>query len=70
MLPANKPIVFGDTVYFLGFNNAELAHKYFELLTSEQVISFYSSQIFWDEKRPIKASILNILNLAALEVEL
>ena len=70
MLPANKPIVFDDTVYFLGFNNGELAHKYFELLTSEQVISFYSSQIFWDEKRPIKASILNILNLAALEVEL
>jgi len=67
---ANKPIVFDDTVYFLGFNNAELAHKYFELLTSEQVTSFYSSQIFWDEKRPIKASILNSLNLAALEVEL
>ncbi len=67
---ANKPIVFDDTVYFLGFNDVEIAHKSFELLTSEQAISFYSSQIFWDEKRPIKANILNSLNLAALEAEL
>ena len=62
----NKQIVFDDTVYFLGFNDEQLAHKTFELLTSEQAISFYSSQIFWDEKRPIKSSILNSLNLTAL----
>lgn len=62
----NKQIVFDDTVYFLGFNDEKLAQKNFELLTSEQALSFYSSQIFWDEKRPIKSSILNSLNLTAL----
>ncbi|OYQ67143.1 hypothetical protein B9G53_01965 [Pseudanabaena sp. SR411] len=50
----------------LGFNDEQLAHKTFELLTSEQAISFYSSQIFGDDKRPIKSSILNSLNLTAL----
>jgi hypothetical protein len=62
----NKQIVFDDTVYFLGFNDEKIARKNFELITSEQAISFYSSQIFWDEKRPIKSSILNSLNLTAL----
>jgi hypothetical protein len=62
----NKQIVFDDTVYFLGFNDEKLAQKNFELLTSEQAIAFYTSQIFWDEKRPIKSSILNSLNLTAL----
>jgi hypothetical protein len=62
----NKQIVFDDTVYFLGFNDEQIAHKTFELLTSEQALAFYSSQIFWDEKRPIKSSILNSLNLTAL----
>lgn len=62
----NKPIVFDDTVYFLGFDDKYIACKTFELLTSKQAITFYSSQIFWDEKRPIKASILNRLNLTAL----
>jgi hypothetical protein len=62
----NKQIVFDDTVYFLGFNDEKIARKNFELITSEQAISFYSSQIFWDEKRPIKSSILNSLNLTTL----
>ena len=44
----NKQIVFDDTVYFLGFNDEQIAHKTFELLTSEQALSFYSSQIFLD----------------------
>ncbi|WP_190315958.1 SAM-dependent methyltransferase [Pseudanabaena sp. UWO310] len=62
----NKPTVFDDTVYFLSFSEEKVAIATFKLLTSDQVISFYSSQIFWDEKRPIKSSILNSLNLSAL----
>jgi hypothetical protein len=62
----DKPIVFDDTVYFLSFNNEQLAHKTFKLLTSASVIEFYSSLIFWDDKRPIKSSILNSLNLKEL----
>lgn len=62
----NKPVVLDDTVYFLGFNDKQKAEKTFEILTSAEVISFYESLIFWDEKRPIKSSILNRLNLPKL----
>ncbi|MDZ8105713.1 MAG: SAM-dependent methyltransferase [Nostoc sp. DedQUE12a] len=63
---AEKPVVFDDTVYFLSFDDENVAYKNFELLTSSIAKDFYSSLIFWDEKRPIKSSILNKLNLAAL----
>jgi hypothetical protein len=63
---ANKPVVFDDTVYFLSFSDERVAYKTFILLTSTDAINFYSSLIFWDEKRPIKSSILNSLNLTAL----
>jgi hypothetical protein len=63
---ADKPVIFDDTVYFLSFDDEQLAYKTFKLLTSPSAIDFYSSLIFWDEKRPIKSSILNSLNLTAL----
>ncbi|AFY32445.1 class I SAM-dependent methyltransferase [Calothrix sp. PCC 7507] len=63
---ANKPVVFDDTVYFLSFDDEVVADKNFEMLTSPTAIEFYSSLIFWDEKRPIKSSILNSLNLQVL----
>jgi hypothetical protein len=62
----DKPAVFDDTVYFLSFEDERVARKTFMLLTSSSAINFYSSLIFWDEKRPIKSSILNSLNLTAL----
>ncbi|MGQ4647902.1 SAM-dependent methyltransferase [Lyngbya aestuarii] len=61
-----KAIVFDDTVYFLSFKNEQVAYQILTLLTSAPAIDFYSSLIFWDEKRPIKSSILNSLNLSAL----
>jgi hypothetical protein len=63
---ADKPIIFDDTVYFLSFDDESLASKTFEILTSNQAKDFYSSLIFWDEKRPIKSGILNSLNLKIL----
>lgn len=63
---AEKPVIFDDTVYFLSFDNEEVAYKIFELLTSSIAKEFYSSLIFWDDKRPIKSNILNNLNLTAL----
>jgi len=63
---ADKPVAFDDTVYFLSFTNEQIANQTFELLTSQTAIDFYSSLIFWDEKRPIETSILNCLNLTAL----
>jgi hypothetical protein len=62
----DKPAVFDDTVYFLSFEEESVAYRTFALLTSNSAINFYSSLIFWDEKRPIKSSILNRLNLTAL----
>jgi hypothetical protein len=63
----HKPAIFDDTVYFISFDDEQVAHKTFEILTSPSAISFYSSLIFWDEKRPIKSSILNSLKLKELE---
>jgi hypothetical protein len=59
----NKPAVFDDTVYFLSFDTEEQARKVLYTLLSQNVQDFFSSMIFWDEKRPIKTSILNRLNL-------
>lgn len=61
-----KPTIFDDTIYFLSFEDEQVARQTFTLLTSPTAIDFYSSLIFWDEKRPIKSSILNSLNMAAL----
>jgi len=59
----NKPVMFDDTVYFLSFDSEEEARRTFYFLSTQSVKDFFSSMIFWDEKRPIKTSILNSLNL-------
>ncbi|ACK67722.1 type II restriction enzyme NspV-like protein [Rippkaea orientalis PCC 8801] len=59
----NKPVMFDDTVYFLAFEDKMIAEKTFDFLTSKIILDFYSCLTFWDEKRPIKASILNRLDL-------
>ncbi|MEG4031989.1 hypothetical protein QUA06_27560, partial [Microcoleus sp. POL8_C6] len=56
----------GKWYYFLSFDNERVARQTFELLNSQVAINFYSAIVFWDEKRPIKSSILNCLNLARL----
>ncbi|NPV87397.1 MAG: SAM-dependent methyltransferase [Anaerolineae bacterium] len=58
-----KPTVFDDTVYFLSFNNEQEAIRIFNILSSPLASDFFSTLIFWDEKRPIKSSVLNRLNL-------
>jgi hypothetical protein len=60
------PTVFDDTVYFVSFDSKEEAERIFTLLTSTPVKDFLSALIFWDEKRPIKTSILNSLNIKHL----
>jgi hypothetical protein len=62
-----KPVVFDDTVYFISFDTEQAALQTLEILTTQPVIEFLNSLIFWDEKRPIKASILNCLNLKQRE---
>lgn len=62
-----KPVIFDDTVYFLSFDDEQQARKIYQLLLSLPATKFLSSLIFWDEKRPIKAGILNRLDWCRLE---
>ena len=66
----NRPVFFDDTVYFLSFNCQRIAELYFNILNNQKTLDFYDSLIFWDEKRPIKASILNKLNLEKAKINL
>ncbi len=59
----DRPVIFDDTVYFLSFDTEKEARKILYTLLSQNVRDFFLSMIFWDEKRPIKTSILNHLNL-------
>lgn len=65
-----KPVVFDDTVYFLGFETEQEARRTLELLNTKDAKDFLDSLIFWDEKRPIKTGILNSLDLGRLEESL
>lgn len=62
-----KPAVFDDTVYFLSFDMEEQAVRILDILSSPLAKDFYSTLIFWDEKRPIKSSVLNSFNLQQFE---
>lgn len=64
-----RPVMFDDTVYFLSFDTETEARETLEKLTSTAAVSLLSSLIFWDEKRPIKTSILNVLDWSRLEIE-
>lgn len=61
-----KPVMFDDTVYYLSFETEEAAQRVLSELESDPAKSFLGSLIFWDEKRPIKASILNLLDHSKL----
>jgi len=57
-----KPVMFDDTVCFVSFETESAAQEALDKITSEQTTALMSSMIFWDEKRPIKSSILNTLD--------
>lgn len=57
-----KPVQFDDTVYFLSFNSIEEAKEAYSYLISNDIKKILNSLIFWGDKRPIKASVLNLLN--------
>lgn len=63
-----KPVMFDDTVYYLSFDKEEKAQDTFNKLNSKEAIGLLSSLIFWDEKRPIKTSILNVLDWSSLSL--
>ncbi len=62
-----KPVVFDDTVYFVGCETEARAMQVMRLLDSRPAREFFESLIFWDSKRPITAEILNRLDLDLLQ---
>ena len=62
-----RPVMFDDTVYYLSLDTEEEARLILAILESQQAMDLLSSLIFWDEKRPIKTSILNVLDWSRLE---
>lgn len=54
-----KTVMFDDTVYYISFQTKKEAEEAFAKITSIEGINFLKSIIFFDDKRPIKTSILN-----------
>ncbi|MDP2826493.1 MAG: class I SAM-dependent methyltransferase [Sulfuritalea sp.] len=61
-----RPVMFDDTVYQLSFETEAEAMATLAMIDSEPARSLLSSLIFWDEKRPVKTSILNVLDWSKL----
>jgi hypothetical protein len=61
-----RPVLFDDTVYYVSYDSEEEARLTLERLGSAPVRSLLSALVFWDEKRPIKAGILNVLDWSRL----
>ncbi len=62
-----RPVMFDDTVYYLSFDSEDQAYQTLERLNSKPAVQLLSSLIFWDEKRPIKTSILNTIDWSRLK---
>jgi hypothetical protein len=63
-----KPVMFDDTIYYLSFETEKEARNTLDKLNSKAAVSLLSSLIFWDDKRPIKTSILNVLDWSRLAI--
>lgn len=64
-----KPVIFDDTVYYISFDNREKAETALAQLNSPEVRALMNSMIFWDEKRPIKTSMLNVVDFERVGAE-
>ncbi|WP_215843306.1 hypothetical protein HHS34_005535 [Acidithiobacillus montserratensis] len=64
-----RPVMFDDTVYYLSFDTEDDACQTLAIIESHNATDLLLSLIFWDEKRPIKTSILNVLDWSQLQEE-
>jgi hypothetical protein len=64
---AGRPVMFDDTVYYVSFETEQEARAVLDKLNSDLALTFLGSLIFWDEKRPIKTSILNALDWSRIQ---
>jgi len=65
-----KPVLLDDTCYFVSCESRDEARLLASLLNSSVAQAYLRAFIFWDEKRPVTASILRNLDLVALAREL
>ena len=65
-----KPVMLDDTCYFIPFNHFNHAQKVLKVLNSSVSKEVLNSLIFWDDKRPIKKSILDHLNIEQIGLEM
>jgi hypothetical protein len=61
-----KPVLLDDTCYFLPFEREADARAAWAALCSPLAQDFFAARIFWDDKRPIRKSLLSQLDLRAL----
>lgn len=57
-----RPVMFDDTVYYVSFDTEHEGMETLRKLNSKAALGLLSSLVFWDEKRPIKSGILNVLD--------
>ena len=63
-----KPVVLDDTVNFLPCWSKDEADFIMDLLNSTESTEFFTSMIFWEEKRPITVDILKRLSIKQLAI--
>lgn len=61
---SEKAVMFDDTVYYVSFEAEGDAMRVLEEISSDEYEGLLGAIIFWDEKRPIKSSILNKVDWA------
>jgi hypothetical protein len=61
-----RPTMLDDTCYFLPFDDEHAARDALAALEGARAQAFYRARIFWDDKRPIRKSVLQRLDLAKL----
>ena len=58
-----KPVVFDDTVYFLGANSQAEAEFLAGVLNSGRCRDFLESMVFWSDKRPVTGELLGRIDI-------
>lgn len=54
-----RPVMFDDTVYYVSFDTEHAARAALVAINQPNALALFNAMIFWDEKRPIKSSVLN-----------
>jgi hypothetical protein len=62
----NQPVMLDDTCYFVPAKDRDAAEAILSYLTRSHVQDFLSAFIFWDDKRPVKAELLEQLDMSGL----